>query len=461
MNSRPTSRKKPRFLVFGRNFLVPDFRKTFDPVSDHFDFTYITDGRSKLAQSIRPTFYQALKQGHASPALSSDDVEDIVSRCRLLRNISRIQAERLVHAMAFALEAALENAEPNAVISQMVDEYTTHVFQILAAKRNIGYLSYCAGYFPGTSLLLADSHGRPFNWRMPAKTEVDAQLDRVSGVDFRQTYNLGAGYSLFTHLKYMLRYRIKKVYFPLRALIERDPWNLHYRVADYIAERRRLSDYPADKLFCRDWKAQIRVLRAERPDAKIIYMPLSYFPESTIDYWVLNRAMIDYADKIVEIVQTLSKHHIVVIKEHLHMMGARNIEFLRTIRDLRNVVSVHPMALSNQVVAESDVVLLGSGSPGIEATLRGKPVASFCDTSYWFRPSKATFLDLEQIANWPDRLVQAIEDFVPPSSEATADIIAKCMASSTRTEPVKSIWPILSPQDVVPLLRRLSSREAI
>lgn len=451
--------RKPRFLVFSRNYITADFQQSFAPVSDRFDFAYLTDGSSSIARNTRALFYDALNREIRSPELDTADIDDIVGRCRLLRNIDRAQAERLIHAMAVALGHHIDAFRPDALISQMVDEYVSHVFAILAKKRGLGYLGYCAGYFPGTSLLLADAYGRPYRWRAADTAEVSERLERVSGVAFRQTYNLGAGYSWPRHLKSMLRYRVKLAWFALRGIIERDRWNLHYRVVPYIAERRRFRDYPRPNLFSRDWRQELQELRQRKPSAKIIYMPLSYFPESTIDYWVLDRRMIDYAATIEEVARILSRDHIVVVKEHLHMMGARDTALLQALNRMESVVSIPPLELSNAVVAEADAVLLGSGSPGIEATIRGKPVATFCDTSYWYEPSGATFLDLERIDGWPDRIADAIADHRPMTLAEQRGFIAECLKASTHTLNAQTIWPILDPADLVPLLARVAGTD--
>lgn len=461
MTEKNETPRKFRFLVFSRNYIVADFRKSFDQVSDRFEFAYVTDGASSIASNTRATFYDALNKGSRSSELDPADIDEIASRCRLLRNITRPQAEKLLHAMAIALAHQIDIFKPDALISQMVDEYVSHVFAILAKKRGLGYLGYCAGYFPGTSLLLADAHGRPYSWRKAGKAEIDAQLAKISGTSFRQTYNLGASYGFARHIKSMLRYRIKLLWFALRGWAEGDRWNLHYRVTPYIAERRRLGDYPDASMFSRNWREQLHGLKKQRPDAKIFYLPLSYFPESTIDYWVLDKRMIDYTAMILRIVETLGREHIVIVKEHLHMMGARDASFLRALNAVPGVISVPPLELSNMVVAECDLVLLGSGSPGLEATLRGKPVATFCDTSYWFAPAGASFVHLDQIESWPKQLEAAIAAYQPLGADGQGRFLAACLTASTRTVESQTIWPVLHPDDLVELLPDLAARPAI
>ena len=211
-------------------------------------------------------------------------------------------------------------------------------------------------------------------------------------------------------------------------------------------------------MFCAKWLQDLDALKRQRPGAKTVYMPLSYFPESTIDYWVLDKRMIDYAAMILRIAATLARDNIVVVKEHLHMMGARDTGLLKALNAMPGVVSVPPLELSNAVVAEADAVLLGSGSPGIEATIRGKPVVTFCDTSYWYEPSGATYLDLAKVEEWPERITAAIDVHEPLTPPGQRAFIAGCLQSSTRIVDVKSVWPVFDAGDLVPLLTRLGGR---
>src|SRR5690606_137109 len=100
------------------------------------------------------------------------------------------------------------------------------------------------------------------------------------------------------HLFRMAREHVKTVVHLVRRKIERDPWNLHYRVMPYCAAQRRFRDFPRRALFDADWSAKLSALKAGRPNAPVVYLPLAYVPESTTDYWITDRRAADY-DRIV------------------------------------------------------------------------------------------------------------------------------------------------------------------
>jgi hypothetical protein len=439
-------------LAFCRNYLIDDFRASAAPILDDHEFHFLTDGVCPGTPDTREAFYGALRAGTLSTELTDADEADVIARCRMLRRLDRETGRRLVHAMAIALGEALDRIRPDVVLSQMVDEYVTHTLSLLAAKRRIGYVGFCAGYFPGRSLLLADAYGSPFNWRDADDVEVDETLEQILPQSFRQNYNLSPDYSWPKHVYQLVRYQVKRLGFAIRGRLERDPWNIHYAVTPYLAERRHLRDYPKASYFHADWKERLAAEKMRRPDAPVVYLPLGFFPESTIDYWISNKRVIAYEPLILGIVRALARDCIVVVKEHLHMMGIRDGRFLATLKSITGAINIHPKEVSNLIVDQVDAVLLGSGSPGIEATIRGKPVFSFCDTSYWFAPSGATWLDLDRIEVWPATIAGRLADFVAADAREQRKFIRACLQSSTRLSGKGRFWPIVRPDDLKAVL---------
>jgi hypothetical protein len=458
LNAQSPVAGRPVVLSFCRNYLVESFRENAAPLAADYEFHFLTDGVCRDTPDTREAFYRALEAGTPSPELSAEDENDVIDRCRMLRRIDRGMARRLIHAMARALGEWLDRVRPAVILSQMVDEYVTHTLSLLAARRGIGYVGFCAGYFPGRSHLLADAYGRPFNWRVADDAEAGEMLERISPRSFRQNYNLRGDYRWSRHIYLMARYRAKRLGFAIRGRLEGDPWNIHYAVTPYIAERRRLRDYPRPSHFRHDWEAALAACRAERPGAPVVYLPLGFFPESTIDYWIANKRAIAYEPLVLEMVRTLTRDCIVIVKEHHHMMGIRDGDFLKALNAIPGAVSVHPNEFSNIVVEQSDAVLVGSGSPGIEATVRGKPVFSFCETSYWFEPSKATWLDLEKIEDWSTQIRTRLASFAAPDREDQLAFVRACLRCSTQVGPQSTLWPIMRPEDLRKVLATAMSR---
>ena len=329
-----------RVLVFCRPYLVPDFRENVAPLAAEFDFHFLTDGHSPGTPDTRADFYANLRANHRCSELSTADEADVTARCRLMRNIDPAQARQMAHAMAGALVKALDAARPAIVLSHMVDDYVTHLLSKLAEKRHILFAGYAYSYFPGLIQLTAFSNGTALRLREPGDDEVDTVVQTISQRVYRQNYLQRDNYTLARHVKGILRYSVKRVVFALKARLESDPWHLHYAVTPFLVERRRLRDFPGRGEFHADWAATLAAARQAKPGA-VVYLPLGYFPESTIDYWITNTRILRYEDTLLGFVRALARDHVVVVKEHLHMMGARDCRLYRALMAIPNVVSVH------------------------------------------------------------------------------------------------------------------------
>ncbi|QUM71326.1 hypothetical protein [Sphingopyxis granuli] len=448
-----TARRK-KILVFCRFYLAKDFRNNFESLGQDYDFHYLTDGHSPGTQDTRKIFYAAFAEQKRSDVLTEDDVDQIISRCRYCRNIDRELAERQVHAMAVAAAHFLDAAQPDFVISHMIDDYVTHIFAEIAAKRGIRFAGYCFSYFPGVVQVTQGWNGKPFDVREPARQEVEQILEAISQRVYRQNYLQNTGYSFAQHVKLVAKHYLKYPVFKLRSLFERDPYNLHYRIIPYYADRRRLRDYPRPRDFSGDWIDRIHTARAAHPDRPILYMPLAYSPESTIDYWIADRRAIDYEAFTLKLLAELAKSAIVLVKEHLHMQGIRSPQFHRAIGSISGVISVHPEAFSNDLLERADAVIVGGGSVGIEATIRGKPLLSYAPDVYWFAASRAAAISIDDIHLWSKQARDHIASHVPLTADERFDFIRRCLASTVRPRPGSKSWPLIDLDDLRQLLDR-------
>lgn len=427
--------KRPKGLLFCRPYLVPDFVGNVAPLKEHFDFVVLTDGRWPGVSDTREAFYRHYTSGAPPQGLTPDEVEDCIARCRLLRNIDRAEAIDRVGAMSSALNEWLDRLAPDFVVTHLIDEYVLHILTMLCRSRNIALLAYCSSYFPGYAQIFADERGRPFNCRQATLEEADAVIATITQKSFRQNYGHSSTYSLQYHLFRVVRYYLKRGYFAIKGLLERDSMQTHYALTPYIAERRSLFDYPPARIFHTDWKMKLQV-----GNQAVVYFPLGYFPEASTDYWINNKSIIQYETRILEIVTALTGRFRVLVKEHPHMLGIRSRSFYSKLRNIPDVVLVPPFEFSSQVMAQCQAVIIGGGSGGVEATLAGTPVFTFCETSYWFAPSQATWLDLDNIGNWIQIITDGIRDFKPLGMQDKRKFIAACLAGAPRLRPGGKIW---------------------
>lgn len=431
---------RPRILVFCRPYLVQDFRANFEPLAAEYDFFLLTDGKGDGDGDTREAFYRHYKRQDETELLTAPELDDIVVRCRLLRNLNPAEARRRALAMTAAVGEWYARTQPALTISHAVDDYVTHILSLLARKRGIMYLAYNYSYFPGYAQALSYDDGRPFIGRRVDGDESRRVSTTIGNKRFRQNYGQSAGaYPFSRHLFQVLRYYVKRVVFTYRGIRDRDPLHLHYEVTKYIAERRNPFNFAASDTFATNWRERL----AEKDHGlKAIYVPLGFFPESTIDYWTKNISIIDYERKIIEIAKSLGQNYLLLVKEHPHMTGIRPVKFYDELRALKNVVLIGPYEYSAEVLGFSDAVLIGGGSGGVEATLADLPVFSYCDTIYWYRPSKAFFLDLDRIEDWSRAISEGISQFRPLDAEQKRAFVAKCLGSTLAVRPGGKRWPL-------------------
>ncbi len=440
----------PVVLVFSRAYIADEFRENVSPLKDEFDFRFLCDGKKPGTEDTRARFYHHWANQKTFSGLSQVEIEEVLRRCRLLRNLPRANALRMLHAMAHTLHEYFEANKPDLVLSHLVDEYITHLVSIFAARRGIRYIAYVYSYFSGYVQVLQGRDGSPHKFRTPSQEEIAAICAKYSVGDFRQDYAQRPKGTRLRQLKGILRYNVKLVYFWLMRRIQNDPLNMHYLITPYVAEHRRMSDLPAREQFHIDWREQLA--SKDGNGRKVLFMPLGYFPESAIDYWVNDTSIINYEDKTVEMVRVLAESFCLVIKEHPHMVGSRNPEFYDRLKDISNVVLVPPEEHGTSLIVQTDATLVGAGSAGVEARLRNKPVFTFCDTSYWFEGSGSVFLPLSRIGDWPEKIADSLREVTATDPMATSRFALECLRSTAHQKPAVGRWPQCDPSDLRDML---------
>lgn len=436
----------PVVLVFSRAYIADEFRDNVAPLQEDYDFRFLCDGKKAGTEDTRARFYHHWRNRAVFTDLSEAEIEDVIRRCRLLRNLHRADALRMLHAMAHTLQEYFDTNKPDLVLCHLVDEYITHLLSIFAARRGILYISYVYSYFSGYVQVFQGHDGTPFKFRTPSAEEAEVICAKYSVGDFRQNYAQRPKGTRWRQFKGILRYNFKLAYFRLMRLIENDPLNMHYLITPYVAEHRRMSDLPAKGVFDADWHAKLAT--AKKSGQMSLFMPLAFFPESAIDYWVNDTSIIDYERKTVEMACALADSYCVVIKEHPHMVGSRNPEFYDCLKKVANVVMVPPDEHGTSLIGLTDATLVGAGSAGVEAGLRDKPVFTYCDTSYWFKDSGSVFLPLSALSQWPEMIANALPGMLRAGSQNASRLALECLRSTTRQRPSDGRWPLCDPSDL-------------
>ena len=110
---------------------------------------------------------------------------------------------------------------------------------------------------------------------------------------------------------------------------------------------------------------------------KIIYFPLQFTPETSLNYYINDHRFSAYNALIETVINTIGSDNLIIFKEHPDIFGFRDVSFYENLKSKPNVLLV-PMSMNtDELLHYSDVVLVtGSASTGIEAAIKGKHLIS-------------------------------------------------------------------------------------
>lgn len=301
--------------------------------------------------------------------------DDIITRCRFLRSISRQKAEELARRFWNGTEKLFQEGKYDLVLSPIADCYTMDIIERIAEKYHVEYFALVTSFVRGYSRFT--KQGELFD----AKRQVtDEEIDHVIGMlvndDYKVTFSLNKEKKQFDTAKFYLRRRmVDKLYFPYKKNKEKDPWNYHYNTLSF--QGGNYADYSvknAERYYKKISEADIQ--------KKSVYVPLHYSPEATVDYWCDNKKWAYYEQSVIDFIKASDPGVSFVVKEHPAMYGKRNINFYKELTSMENVQLIHPYENSNQLLRELWNVMVYTGSVGVEALLRGKKVFTVTDNYY-------------------------------------------------------------------------------
>ena len=305
--------------------------------------------------------------------LSEEQIRDVIDRCRLLRSVDSKLARELVFAMEYAIEKILDKYSPKVILSITVDSYILHLFTLACDRRRIEFVglvpTFVNGYFRVTKI------GERQRERKVTVDECESVLKNLDNENYKPGFlpiNLRSQNRKSTVNK--LKNIIKPIWFFLRRYISGDLYNYHYYSSQLVSYK-YCSLTPISYIgVTLNHGSEIFAYSNLR---KIVFIPLQMSPEATVDYWSSDKSWIDYENKIIALIEILSRKYCVVVKEHPNVIGQRTRGFYKALQDFHTnnkCVLVDAHVNSNLLLSVTDGLLLCTGSVGFEAALRGIPV---------------------------------------------------------------------------------------
>jgi len=374
-------------------------------------------------------FYRRLSPPHVF--LSQEDYVQIITRCRVLRFLPWDRAVHMVDAMYAVIDELTDRVRPEYLLGVMVDCFINDLLVRICRGKGAQVVMLCAGSFPNTILVTA--YGEFNHVRTPPSDEIQNAVRQLADDAGVMTYGRRVRpYSLATHLQNFATWWAKCAYFRAAARVSKDPLNFWYllRTMPCVDGHSCLANYRCWRYFEPDWRS--RILRADRPT---LFIPLSHTPEASTDYWLRDLRYVAYEAFILDAVKTLSKSFQLVIKEHWSVLGQRDWRWYEQLKSSSDAVLVPPEVPSRQVMGLVDHVMVGAGTTGPEAAIRGKKVVTL-DRPYYYLDGY--YLDLQSADNLP-HLPRLLAAFRPPP--ATPDNQAEIVERMLQATLVGSLIP--------------------
>ena len=300
--------------------------------------------------------------------------ENIRLRCRFLRSLEKETAYELINKYSYFVNFVFNNFHPDMVLAQLPDNYCMDVIQRVAIKKNVFLASMVGEFIKSYSRLTL--RGERVDIRKASREEAECVTKELLDKAYKPFYSKRVGNTYWRHMLYIARRKlIESFYYPLKKIVEHDPWNYHYNTLYYRGTK--ISDIVSKK--AEDLFKHIQDLEV---DDTCIYVPLHCSPEATVDYYGDDPRYALYEDFMYLIAKTADEGVRLLIKEHPAMYGARKIAFYQKMTSVKNVTLIHPYDNSNEVLNKCKFVLVFSGSIGVEAAIRDKVIFTLTSNYY-------------------------------------------------------------------------------
>ena len=318
--------------------------------------------------------------------LKEHEIDDIILRCRLLRNIPLYQAKILLYGVMSVIEKLFKQYEPKIVIGVTVDSYVIDLIRLYAEKKGVQYTGLIPSFLNGYCRITARGEYRKV--RDVSDSEVEQVYEQLKYKNQQPNY--------------LSKFETE------RALLQKWKYNKRRnKLRHYYMSLKRLQS--KEYKHCYHYWASMLVFKGttERVDSTIFerkleldssevacYLPLHFFPECTVDYWTKDQKLVHYYASILDVVSQLAKLKIkVYIKEHPNALGFRPIYFYQELKKYKNLVLVCPSVNSRDMIKQTNFTLVWTGTAGIEAYLLEKPVVEIGSPYYLHDKSFIKFND--------------------------------------------------------------------
>ena len=368
---------KKKILFYAINNTFSWWKFFSDSLSNEFETLVITEHKSSQLHSLKDRFYFYYKNQQIS-SFTKDEIENIIDRCRVLRNIGKNKARKMVIAYENVFEDLFKDNSYSNIISFPIDRYPMDVMNRVAKRYNIDHLEITVSVLNNFSMILklGEILSLPNNL-LSTITEKDAYNQLIDD-NYKPNYVSKSKFNKFRWLYIYTYQNIRALAFKFIMLIENDHLSLHYLDSQMqLGHKITLKDIKVFKFINYNYQDIFK-----KQDKTNVIIALQLYPEASIDYWVRDMGIVDYENFLIHVIQSFSKlGYNVFLKDHPLQFGYRTTEFLEKATLIDNVFFLPYESNVNYLMKFCKISFTTTGTIGLQASING--LVSFVTPSYY------------------------------------------------------------------------------
>lgn len=372
--------------------------------------------------------YEELEDGgyeHSLPAeVDSVDIDDVVSRCRILRLLDPAEGRARAAAGVRAWHSILRDREYSFALLLPVDSFVLDTLERTA--RSLGVPALYPVGSPFTGRIRFTDRGRllgTISLDDEESEDLQRESDRLREDHFRPGWLFGVDSSPSrTVLRRLIWDMAKTLPYAAYRILARDPKSFSF--APYRLQRKSKWSTPGKALAA---------LRAERDSVEELpsdfaFVPLQMYPEASTDYWIRELSARPTPEAIIRLVKALSREMPVVVKEHPAVVGRRPARILEALRSMENVDFAPLLAPVGALIQKAGLVA-GPGSTSMFQAVVNQKRTLFLGTPYYGAGGAPIIRDVDNEEEVATRIRDAIESD-PPSKQTADDVLRRLFVAT-------------------------------
>jgi hypothetical protein len=389
-----------KYLIFTRPFTKLFTSLYKDATRNAADeILYISDFKYEDDVGLIELQYKYINEISLHNKHSHYHFDEVINRCRYLRNINLETAKKLVISTQLAIQEVIEKFRPDCYIGLPIDNYILHLMHLECSIQGIKNISPVQSFLPNRTRIT--SLGEWVRCREVDAEEVDKYYEILTKKSFKPTW-LKSHRSFASLGKLYIKERLKKIYFEFQKIKKGDPYSFHYNTI-YPAKGVISIDGISNVFAYKKYQARSmteKLLSNSEVNRKLIYLPLQFSPETTIDYYINDLRFGRYEELVCKVLSSIPNDVTLIVKEHPDLYGFRNPKFYDKILENKNVHLAGVDYPTSEILHRVDAVIVtGGGSTGAEAIIRGIRTISL-GGCFYSGPESMSITNFDCIEEW-------------------------------------------------------------